>query len=156
MGSPCQGLPTLSVKEFLLMPKGQLSSFLAVKEPFVCNSSICTPVPEHGGCWVPSSFQAAFPREYDSLHGGKRVLCGALWDTAGTGNSAGEATGWSHQVSKQQFPGGIAITSLQTEMFPFQSKHVGCCFCQKISYWRRETKGSIFSLNISNIPFLSL
>lgn len=49
----------------------------------------------------------------------------------GRGSHDGEGTGWRHQVSKQQLPGGIAMTSFQTEIFPFQSKHVRCYFCQK-------------------------
>lgn len=127
--------------------------FLSMKELYAWNSNYFyaevpawvmsgshTPVVH----WGPNSFQTALPRGQGSLPGHKRGLRCSAGDTAGTGSHAGEGTGWRHQVSKQQFPGGIAMTSLQTEIFPFQSKHVGCYFCQKIHYLRRERKESIF------------
>lgn len=62
----------------------------------------------------------------------------------GAGSHIGEGTGWRHQVSKQQLPGGIAMTSLQTEIFPFQSKHVGCYFCQKNLLFEKGEEGKYF------------
>lgn len=51
---------------------------------------------------------------------------------------AGASTGWKHQVSKQQLPGGTARTSLGPKYFHLSQNMLGAIFAKKWTIWEGE------------------